>query len=205
MGDGSETVRSVLARRTVLLGGISCGISPVLADDSLVPTSVPARLPNPSRPGTRLDNRIAETRPFLNLLNPHTGERWTGLFGREGSLIPESKPHLDHFLRDWRRNISVPFCYRVLWGLARMTQELELEKPLIVLSGYRTPETNSRLEGAAPNSLHMQGRAIDISSSEIASGDLFKLASNLEIGGTGWYPTKGFVHIDSGHLRRWQA
>lgn len=193
-----------IARRTMLLGGVSCGlVKPELVGGTS--PVVPARLPSPWRPGTRLDNRISETRPYLDLFNPHNGEHWTGRFGMGGRNIADAKNHLDHFLRDWRKNVSVPMCYRLLWALARLTQELELQKPLFVLSGYRTPETNNQLEGAVPNSLHLQGRAVDIHSPEVGSRDLYKQAKSLQIGGTGWYPGKGFVHIDSGRLRNWQS
>lgn len=193
----------MMTRRRLIAGGVASMVGPALARGA--PPKRPPRLPGPWRPGSRLDNRIGETNPYLNLFNPHNGEQWTGLFGAGGKLLPESKVHLDHFLRDWREGISVPMCYRLLWGMARLTQELELTKPLFVLSGYRTPETNSRIRGASANSFHLLGRAVDIHSPEVAVGDLFKIATRLEIGGTGWYPGRGFVHMDSGRLRNWKG
>lgn len=186
-----------------MVGGVACVVAPSSGRGG--GPEVPPLLPGPWRPGSRLDNRIAETRPFLNLYNPHNGEAWTGMFGKGGRLLPESKLHLDHFLRDWRAGVSVPMCYRLLWGMARLTQELELTKPLYVLSGYRTPETNRRIKGAAVNSFHLLGRAVDIYSPEIGVKDLYKIATSLEVGGTGWYPGRGFVHIDSGSKRNWKG
>ena len=190
-----------LARRTVILGGLTCGAISAQAGNT---PDLPGRLPGPWRPGSRLDNRIRETNPRLYLFNPHTGESFSGLFYHQGDYVPAAIRHLDHFLRDWRESISVPICFRLYWGLARLTQELELTRPLLVLSGYRTQATNSKLEGAVPNSMHLFGRAVDIHSTEVGSKALYDLATSLQIGGTGWYPRGGFVHIDSGRLRKWQ-
>ena len=39
----------------------------------------------------------------------------------------------------------------------------EVRKPININSGYRSPKTNANTEGAAKNSYHLKGRAIDIS------------------------------------------
>ena len=36
-----------------------------------------------------------------------------------------------------------------------------IKSPLYITSGFRTPQTNYGLEGAAKNSMHMHGKAID--------------------------------------------
>ncbi len=198
----NDRCKRIMGRRTMILGGLTCGATSMLA--SPAQSWVPERLPNPSRPGSRLDNLMPETEPILNLFNPHTKESFQGKFHHQDSYIVDAIKHLNYFLRDWRANISVPICLRLYWALARMTQELELKKPLVILSGYRTPETNSKLEGAVPNSMHLYGRAIDLHSTEVASKDIFKLVNSLQIGGSGWYPRGGFVHIDSGRIRQWR-
>ncbi len=186
----------------MILGGLTCGTTSMLG--SPAQPRVPERLPTPWRPGSRLDNLISETEPQLNLVNPYNEESFQGKFHHQGHYLVEVLKHLNNFLRDWRTNISTPICLRLYWGLARISQELELQKPLVILSGYRTRETNNRLEGAVPNSMHIYGRAIDFHSTEVHSKDLFSLAKYLEIGGAGFYPKKGFVHLDSGRLREWQ-
>ncbi|WP_134619843.1 YcbK family protein, partial [Pseudomonas aeruginosa] len=72
-----------------------------------------------------------------------------------------------------------------------------------ILSGYRTPEHNGRLEGAAKNSLHMQGRAADIHIPGMSTQVLANMGKMIAVGGVGLYPSRGFIHVDTGSLRSW--
>ena len=77
-----------------------------------------------------------------------------------------------------------------------------LGKPLIVRSGYRSPEHNKAV-GGAKASKHMEGTAFDIA---MANHDpvAFEAAAR-EVGflGFGYYPRSGFIHIDLGPARSW--
>ena len=77
-----------------------------------------------------------------------------------------------------------------------------LGKPLIVRSGYRSPEHNRRV-GGAKASKHMDGTAFDIA---LANHDpvAFEAAARA-VGflGFGYYPRSGFMHIDLGPARSW--
>src|SRR5690242_11503973 len=42
-----------------------------------------------------------------------------------------------------------------------MQEQWGYSRPLLVRSGYRTPQTNASIEGAAPASLHLRGLAVD--------------------------------------------
>ena len=53
------------------------------------------------------------------------------------------------------------------------------------------------------NSLHMQGKAIDVRFSEVASEALRDYAIDLQAGGVGFYPDSDFVHLDTGRVRTW--
>lgn len=67
--------------------------------------------------------------------------------------------------------------------------------PLIVLSGYRSPEHNTKV-GGAKDSQHMKGTAVDVSVTNVDPEKL--IAAALELGFT-WikrYPANGFVHLD---------
>lgn len=71
-----------------------------------------------------------------------------------------------------------------------------------ILSGLRTPQTNSRTENAAQNSLHLPDsrgvfKAIDLRTRTIPSVYLGKLAAHLKQGGVGFY-TRDFIHMDTG-------
>lgn len=77
-------------------------------------------------------------------------------------------------------------------------------KPVHVLSGYRSQRSNSRLEGAAKNSMHMYGKAIDIFIPGLPTEYIVKLGAWFQAGGTGWYSKSGFVHLDTGNIRHWR-
>ena len=51
---------------------------------------------------------------------------------------------------------------------------LAVGKPLVVTSGYRSPEIN-RLIGGSPTSDHVKGRAADIHQPEMSVRDLMRL------------------------------
>ncbi len=83
------------------------------------------------------------------------------------------------------------------------------QRPVTVLSGYRTPEYNRRI-GGATLSQHCQGRAADIIVDGISVVALHAAVLQLyeqgtiNIGGLGRYPT--FVHVDireGTHLAQW--
>lgn len=88
------------------------------------------------------------------------------------------------------------------------------EVPIVILSGYRTQAYNSRLEGAASKSQHVQGRALDLSHPILTPRQVFiairraQRAGTLPLlGGLGLY--RSFVHMDvrpkvpKGHLALW--
>lgn len=98
--------------------------------------------------------------------------------------------------------------------------------PVTVLCGYRSPAYNERLRkrglqgegktGVAEHSQHMEGNAADItihglSLSETLSEILAAWREGLlpELGGVGYYPNHGFIHVDTyrvgGRLRRWNG
>jgi uncharacterized protein YcbK (DUF882 family) len=85
-------------------------------------------------------------------------------------------------------------------------------RPIHILSGYRTLAHNTAV-GGAKQSQHLLGRAADIQAEGIAPSEVHAVilrlfdAGTIEIGGLGLYP--GWVHIDlrprpaDGHLARW--
>lgn len=75
--------------------------------------------------------------------------------------------------------------------------------PMIVLSGYRTKAFNARTEGAALNSMHVQGRATDVHMPGVPPAYLGRLASIFSVGGVGFYRNRNFIHLDTGSVRYW--
>ena len=77
-----------------------------------------------------------------------------------------------------------------------------------VISGYRSPKSNTMLRGkggggVAKRSLHMKGMAIDIRLPGHDTRDLHRAAKSLKRGGVGYYRKSDFVHVDVGRVRYW--
>jgi uncharacterized protein YcbK (DUF882 family) len=76
-----------------------------------------------------------------------------------------------------------------------------------IISAYRSPETNvmlrRRSNGVARNSLHMQGKAMDVRLRGVELTQLQKAALVLGRGGVGYYSKSNFIHLDTGRARHW--
>jgi uncharacterized protein YcbK (DUF882 family) len=77
--------------------------------------------------------------------------------------------------------------------------------PIVVHSGYRSPETNAATEGAARNSLHVWGEAVDFHVPGVSIDELWQVCWKCSLsGGVGYYPG-GWVHLDVGEKRYWSG
>jgi uncharacterized protein YcbK (DUF882 family) len=72
-----------------------------------------------------------------------------------------------------------------------------------IFSGYRSPETNAHIEGAARNSQHTRAMALDVHVPGVDHDQVARDVASFVDGGVGMYPGRGFVHYDFGPLRRW--
>jgi uncharacterized protein YcbK (DUF882 family) len=141
----------------------------------------------------------------LNLINAHTKETFSGIYRDDHGPIPRVMDELSVFLRDFRSGDKIGIDVDLLDFLSRVMQAVG-EKKATILSAYRTPETNAMLArkgfGAAENSLHLYGRALDIHFGDKLT-DAMKAARAMQCGGVGWYPHSSFMHIDTGPVRNW--
>ncbi len=151
-----------------------------------------------------------ETRT-LNLFNIHTKDHLTVTYKKNGRFDDAALSSLNRFLRDWRQEKETrmdPQLFDMLWEVHR---EVKATGPIHVVSGYRSPTTNSMLRGrsrqsgVARTSLHMQGKAIDFTIPSANVADVRAAALRIQGGGVGYYPTSGvpFVHMDVGNVRHW--
>lgn len=76
-------------------------------------------------------------------------------------------------------------------------------EPIKINSGYRSPKTNAAIEGAAKNSFHMKGKAVDITLAATDTTLIGTLGVMMQRGGVGFYPNKNFIHLDTGNVRTW--
>lgn len=113
----------------------------------------------------------AVTRVFLPekalfFRNTHTGESMKAVYWDQGTYMPQALADINYILRDYRTGEEKEIDTDLLDLLFSLQQKLENKGPFEVISGYRSPETNSYLmgmsRGVAKNSLHICGKAIDI-------------------------------------------
>jgi uncharacterized protein YcbK (DUF882 family) len=186
-------------RRVLKLGGALAGVS---AAGLLVRPAQSREAPAPAPSSATSSRRIA-------LLNLHTGERLDIEYCRDGAYVPQALSAIEVCLRDYRtgdRHAIDPALMDYLHDVARAAG---FDPSFSVISGYRSPQTNSMLHersaGVAQHSLHMEGRAIDVRVTGIDCADLAARALDLKRGGVGYYRASDFVHLDTGAFRTWKG
>lgn len=160
---------------------------------------------------------LAKTQPVkppppvktLSLYNINTGELLRDIpFWSNGRYLTEEIKEICYFCRDFRTGKTKPMDIQLLDQLYEIHQHLPNSNPLIqIISAYRSPATNRSLRRTghrvAKKSYHMEGKALDIAVEGVKLADLRATALRYHRGGVGYYPRSGFLHIDTGPIRRW--
>ena len=159
-------------------------------------------------PGWALNNFSNKPTRCLNLFNIHTGEKLTSItYWENGQYFEEQMAKINYLLRDHRTEEVHPIDVSTLDLLSAISIKLNNKAPFEIISGYRSPQTNSALhrqnKGVAKNSYHIRGMAVDIRVPGTPLKKLRRAALDLQAGGVGYYPQSGFVHVDSGNTRVW--
>lgn len=152
----------------------------------------------------------------LSLIRPQSGERSKVLYWKDGEVIDSAYQELCHLLRDVNGKATAPIdpkLLETLWGTQAFVARYGMDRPLEILSGYRTPASNQRLqeEGipAARKSLHMSGKAADIRIAALSEEVLGGLIRSFRQGGVGFYYRNsakgGWIHTDTGLNRTWKG
>jgi uncharacterized protein YcbK (DUF882 family) len=152
----------------------------------------------------------------LSVIRPASGERANVLYWKDGVMIDSAYQELCHMLRDVNGKASMaidPKLLETLWASQAFVARYGLDKPLEILSGYRTPASNSRLREqgipAARQSLHMSGKAADVRIAGLTEEVLGGLVKSFRQGGVGFYfrggPRGGWIHADTGLNRTWKG
>jgi len=184
------------------------------------------RAPSPGTPGagvhagraapstTEAAPRDAAARFFvsgdgsLTIQSVHSGDRTTVRYRRaDDTYDQEAVARVARVLRS-RDGTVGPVSLRFLELLARV-QALDGGAPLRVLSGYRSPAYNDGLRArgrkAASASLHTEGMAADLAFARERLGPLWHEIRGLDCCGAGLYAAQGFMHVDVGPSRFWEA
>jgi uncharacterized protein YcbK (DUF882 family) len=143
----------------------------------------------------------------LSFHNLHTGEKLNAEYWSEGAYLPDALADINHILRDYRNDQVFPIEAPLLDLLHGLRSVLNTTQPFQIISGYRSPATNSLLaassDGVAKGSLHTQAKAIDLNVEGVQLSTLHRAAVALRGGGVGYYPKSNFVHVDIGRVRNW--
>lgn len=145
----------------------------------------------------------------IRMYSGRTGEKLDMIYWIDGDYIKDAVKEINHFMRDWRTDQIKSIDTRTLDILAAAHNLLDVSEPYMLLSGYRSPETNamlrSRSRGVAKNSLHMQGQAADVRLGSRNVSQISRAALSCHAGGVGRYSRSNFVHMDCGQVRTWGA
>ncbi|MBX2879503.1 MAG: DUF882 domain-containing protein [Granulosicoccus sp.] len=151
--------------------------------------------------------KTAKDTRALSFYNTHTRETLDVVYFDNGKYDTRGLRKLNKILRDHRQNELIEMdtgLYEQLWTLQ---QKLGSTGVFQIISGYRSPKTNSLLRkkssGVAKKSYHMQGRAIDVRLTDVPLRKLRSAALKMGAGGVGYYPASDFIHLDTGPVRSW--
>lgn len=149
---------------------------------------------------------IAPSVRSLSFYHTHTDERLSVTYHAGGTYLRDALMQIDAFLRDFRTGESHAIDQSLLDVLFSLSSVLD-GGVFEVISAYRSPATNAKLAvnstGVSKNSLHMEGRAIDVRLAGVDTRLLRAAAVELRGGGVGFYPESNFVHLDTGRPRTW--
>jgi uncharacterized protein YcbK (DUF882 family) len=143
----------------------------------------------------------------IRMYSGRTGESIDTIYWLEGDYIPQVFREINHFMRDWRSGDTHDMDPRTVDIMAASHRLMDVSEPYMLLSGYRSPQTNAMLRsqssGVARNSLHLKGQAADLRLKSRSVGQMARAAEACGGGGVGRYSRSNFVHMDCGPVRHW--
>jgi uncharacterized protein YcbK (DUF882 family) len=144
---------------------------------------------------------------MLSFYNTHTDEKLKATYLRGSNFDKGALKDINHILRDFRTGDVFAMDLKLLDLLAELHVQTGSKQPFQIISGYRSPKTNTMLNaestGVAKRSMHLDGKAIDIRLSDVKLNRLHETAISMKRGGVGMYTASNFVHVDTGRVRYW--
>lgn len=143
----------------------------------------------------------------ISMYSGRTGESIDMVYWIDGKYLKEALKEVNWFMRDWRQDKATSMDTRTIDVMAAAHNLMGTNDPYMLLSGYRTPQTNamlrSRSGGVAKKSLHMKGQAADLRVKSRSVSQIARAAAACSGGGVGRYSSSNFVHMDCGPVRAW--
>lgn len=200
----------VIARRRFLLmlsGAATTLLLPGLALAAKKKAAVVRRPAAKAGKSKAVPRELRERR--LSFFHMHTHESLETVYWADGWYLPDALAEVSWLLRDFRNDLQVDYDPQLLDLLHNIRRTFGSREPYLVVSGFRSPETNDALRDAGRNvagrSMHLEGKAIDVRIPKVSVKRLNKLGLQLAAGGVGYYPRNGFVHLDTGRVRQWRG
>jgi uncharacterized protein YcbK (DUF882 family) len=155
-----------------------------------------------------------------------TGQSIKTVWWADGQMRPQAYRDLSQFLGDplmgsrirqalqrgqpvpaqWHQAVWIsPVVLDTLYALSAWLAFFAMARPIEVTSAFRHPMTNAAIEGAARDSLHQIGAAVDVIVPGVPAVKVAQFAAWMRGGGVGVYPQRGFTHLDAGRVRSWQG
>lgn len=144
----------------------------------------------------------------LWLYNQTTRENARCCYWKDGGLDVAGYIAACRLLRDVHTGTTVQMdvgLLDILRGVTGFFENQGLHAPLEIHSGFRSKSTNNKIENAARNSMHLYGKAVDFTIPNSDLRNLLDLGKYFDRGGVGYYPNKGFIHLDTGRVRYWRG
>ncbi len=152
---------------------------------------------------------IREKPQRLFIQNRRTGEVFDDIVRRGMDVFDEAYEKIDHLMRDWRRDEVIQIDRPLIDRLLAVQSEVGYDHPILVVSGYRSQKTNDmlrrKIRRVAKDSYHIKGMAVDFRIDGVSSRRLRSVTVKQKAGGVGYYPSRGFIHLDTGPVRSWSG
>jgi len=145
----------------------------------------------------------------VDVVNAHTDEHASVHYRRaDGTYDDTAVGRLRRLFRSRGDDREGNLTLRLVEVLSRL-EKIAGGRPLILLSGYRSPQWNADLKGqgraVAGGSMHMEGLAADLAFPRAQLPKLWQAVRALDCCGAGYYAKEGFLHVDVGRPRFWEA
>lgn len=152
---------------------------------------------------------VADDLRRLNLYNVNTCEYLDIAYYKNGVYLDKGLHQIYQIMGDRRSGEVITMNTGLLNTLHKIQTLSKSDKPIDIISAYRSPTTNSKLteskRGVATHSYHTLGQAADINIKGLSLVKIREIAETLQAGGVGYYPGSDFIHVDVGPLRTWRG
>lgn len=141
----------------------------------------------------------------LWITRPQAQESVRAVYWAEGHVQSDGYGAINRIYRDLHAGLERPIALALLnlnCAMQRAVARHGRAAPMVLLSGFRTRQTNHRVGGVEP-SAHLVGEADDFIYGCLSFEENVRLARGFQVGGLGIYPDRHSLHKDLGRPRTW--